>query len=577
MENSKMSTLILHFRSSIRIEFLVLLSLLPFLACDSMLDIEPQASLNRGILANEEGVNGQLVGTYAALVGNVAGGRWYAADDNWIWGSVAADEAYKGSSPGDQGEITSVERFEIQPNSNGLWSFWKARYEGVARANETLRLVAEAADMSAAAKTQVEAEARFLRGHFHFELRRVFNKVPYITEDLEDVRIPNTTEIWSQLESDMAFASEHLTLHQETVGRATRWAAKAYLAKVHLYQQDFAAAKPLFDEIVTGGPYQLAECYHDNFNAETNNNSEAIFQVQHSVNDGRAGRDIGRPGSVLNFPYTWGPGRCCGFFQPSQNLVNAFKVDPATGLPVIDRYNDSDFKNDQGILSSEPFTPDTVTPVDPRLDWTVGRRGVPYLDWGEHPGHTAIRAQAYGGPYSPIKNSYYERQEGMLSSSTGIPMNSAINYSIIRYADVLLMAAEVEAEIGSLAQATQYVNAVRARARDGCWVRHEGGTPAANYHVGLYSGFSGRTEAIEAIRFERRLELGMEGHRFFDLVRWGTAVEVMNEYLQTESEKRSYLSGALMMPSNTYFPIPDVEIQRSAIDGVPVLVQNDGY
>lgn len=559
-------------------------------ACDSILDTQPQSSLDESLLANEEGVEKLLIAAYAALDGTSGGGSgtaggWYAAEDNWMWGSVGADDAHKGSSPGDQSQISTFEMHTADETSSGVWRFWRTRYDGVARTNAALRLMKQAADMSPAAKTQVEAEARFLRAHYHFELKRMFNNIPYITEDLEDTRVPNTTDVWPQIEADLAFAVSNLPLTQADVGRPTQWAAKAYLAKVHLYQQDLLAADPLFDDVIGNGPYDLRQCYADMFNAEFDNNEESVFEVQASVNDGSSGSGLGRTGAALNFPYSFGPGKCCGFFQPSQDFVNAFKVDPATGLPMPDTYNEVDFKNDYGLVSTDAFTPDMDTPVDPRLDWSVGRRGVPYLDWGLHPGQNAIRQQGFGGPYSPIKNVYYKRHEGTLSTSSGgSAQHNANNYSVIRFADVLLMAAEVKAELGDLEQARVYVNRVRERA-DGCVVRHEDGTPAANYRVGVYEEpWGGLEEARAAIRFERRLELGMEGHRFFDLVRWGVAQEVLNAYYQSQVAKanagqngRSYFAGASLEAHEIYYPIPEQEIRRSAVEGVPVLVQNPGY
>ncbi len=143
--------------------------------------------------------------------------------------------------------------------------------------------------------------------------------------------------------------------------------------------------------------YELLTKYADNFNAETKNSTESVFAVQYSVNDGSNGGDNGGWGEVLNFPYTGGPGTCCGFFQPSQDLLNAFQVDGASGLPDLDNYNKNEVKNDQGLTSSQPFTIGSEV-MDARVDWTIGRRGIPYLDWGLHPGYNWIRDQAYAGP-----------------------------------------------------------------------------------------------------------------------------------------------------------------------------------
>jgi hypothetical protein len=298
-----------------------------------------------------------------------------------------------------------------------------------------------------------------------------------------------------------------------------------------------------------------------------------VFAVQHSVNDGSLANKSGWS-EVLNFPYNNGtndmPGGCCGFYQPTQNLVNAYRVD-ANGLPFLTTFNDVNVKNDQGLKSTDPFTPETA-PLDARLDWTVGRRGIPYLDWGAHRGQSWIRDQSNGGPYSPIKNVYYKSQEKKLTDASfwtnGVV---ATNYNIIRFADVLLMSAEAEVEAGSLAKAKDLVNRVRARAADPSgWVP---GSPA-NYKVGLYPAFASQDFGRMAVRFERRLELAMEGHRFFDLVRWGIAAETLNAYIAKEKSLRSYLNNANFIKGKSeYFPIPQGEIDLSQGS----LTQNPGY
>ena len=262
--------------------------------------------------------------------------------------------------------------------------------------------------------------------------------------------------------------------------------------------------------------------------------------------------------------------------------MNHFKTDPATGLPNLDTYNLSDVKSDQGILSSDPFVPDTIT-LDPRLDWTVGRRGIPYLDWGIHPGHDWIREQSSGGPYSPIKNSFYKSQQGSLTDVSSWAVGStANNINLIRYADVILWAAEVEIEVGTLQKATDYVNMIRKRMEDPAgWVRtyidpanpQLGFTniPAANYKIGEYPLFASKDFARKAVRYERMLELAMEGHRFFDLVRWGIAAQEINPYLISEKKISGYLDGAVFTPGkNEYFPIPQAEIDKSG----HLMVQN---
>jgi hypothetical protein len=236
--------------------------------------------------------------------------------------------------------------------------------------------------------------------------------------------------------------------------------------------------------------------------------------------------------------------------------------------------------NDQGLLSTAPFTP-YQGPLDPRLDWSVGRRGIPYLDWGPHPGAAWIRDQAYAGPYSPKKTAYYKAEERTNTDVTNWTSGlTAINTNLMRFADVLLMAAEAEVEVGTLERARELVNMVRTRAANPeGFVKKADGTPAANYVIGAYpTPWTSKDVARTAVQLERRIELAMEGHRFFDLVRYGRAAETLNAYLAVEKTRRQYLQGATFRKGvNEYFPIPEQQIVLSSSNGQPTLTQNPGY
>jgi hypothetical protein len=223
----------------------------------------------------------------------------------------------------------------------------------------------------------------------------------------------------------------------DQVGRTNRLVAIGYLAKAKLYQGDYAAAKPLLESIINSGRYGLQASFGDNFNIERKNSKESLFAAQSSVNDGSNGNN-GNWGDVLNFPYSGGPGGCCGFFQPSQYLATT--VD-AAGLPFLDTYNATDVKSDQGLKSKDAFTPEAGF-LDPRLDWTVGRRGIPYLDWVNHPGNDWIRDQGNGGPYTPKKNVYYKAQEGKKTDASfwtsGVTANNINLYATQKFCCGLL-------------------------------------------------------------------------------------------------------------------------------------------
>lgn len=554
------------------------------------LEKAPLGSVDESTLANKAGVEGLLIGAYGQLNGNSgAGAGFYSTPTNWAFGGVASDDAYKGSDAGDQSvESNPLENYTVTSTNIPVSQKWAANYDGAVRANSVIRIMALATDLTDDERKSILGQARFLRGLYHFELKKVFNMVPYVDETISyaagNYAVPNDKDIWPNIEADFKFAADNLPETYSEIGRVNKWAARAYLAKTYLYQKKFAEAKAELDAIIASGvntkgvKYALVPKFADNFNAETENNSEAVFQVQMSVNDGSSDANNSSWGDVLNFPYNNGtndmPGGCCGFYQPTQNLVNAYRVD-ANGLPLLTTFNDVSVKSDQGVAATAAFTPETA-PLDPRLDWTVGRRGIPYLDWGPHRGVTWIRDQSNGGPYSPVKNVYYKSQEKRFTDASfwtnGVV---AANYSLIRYADVLLWAAECEVELGNLGRAVELVNIVRARAANPeGWVQ---GSPAT-YKIGLYTSFPSQEVARTAVRFERRLELAMEGHRFFDLVRWGIAAETLNAYIAKEKSLRSYLGSATFTPGkNEYFPIPQGEIDQSQSNGAPTLKQNPGY
>ena len=530
----------------------------------------PLGVASENTLSNKKGVNAVLIGAYSLLDGVGAGPTNLAPGSNWIFGSLTAGDAYKGSEPADQAILTVIERHLGQPEATPYNDKWVVVYDGISRSNDVLRLVSKATDMTDKEKSQAIAEARFLRGWYHFDAKKIWNNVPYVDENVTDFKVPNDKDIWPMIVADFQFAIDNLSPTKTQVGRATSWTAKAVLAKAYMFMHDYAAAKILLDDVIDHGPYSLVDCYHDNFKIPTNNNRESVFEVQTSVNDG--GRALnGNYGDALNYTRNNGPGRCCGFFQPSQNLVNAFKTD-ANGLPLLDTYNDVDVKNDQGILATQPFDPYAGN-LDPRLDWTVGRRGIPYLDWGVFGGSNWVRNQSFGGPYAPKKNVYYQKEHGILSEKASFTGN-ANNIRVLRFAEILLLRAEVAVEENDLQTALDLVNKIRERAAN-CVVTDSNGDPAADYVVKKYTSFPDQEYARKAVRFENRLELAMEGHRFFDLVRWGIAAETINDYLEVEKSKRSYLNNTVFKKGiNEYLPIPQIQID---IEGRDVLKQNPGY
>ncbi len=588
---------------------LIILSILAtvglnFSCSDSFFEIAPQGAANLASLSNKNGVNALLVGAYSLLDGVGSGnvGRT-STSSNYVFGGITSGDAVKGTDAGDQPEQTYIEQFNWLSDNSYFFGKWWGMYDGVARANEAMLLAqsADVKDMTDAEKAQVVAEAKFLRGHFHFEAKKMWNKVPYISEtvykreDPNSTKIPNTADIWPNIEKDFSDAAAVLPATQSQKGRATKWAAMTYLAKAYMFQKKFAAAKTLLEDVYKNSGKKLVPNFHDNFRTTGNNNAESIFEIQFSVNDGSTGNN-GNAGDGLNWPYNASsPGRgCCGFYLPSQNLVNAFKT-TADGLPMIgdkkdgtaDTYNTVDLPNDQGLTSSATFNLDKSIPVDPRLDWTVGRRGVNFLDWGIMPGQIWIRDQGYSGPYIGKKWMYYLGEEGSTTHSTSRrSVNN--NFRMLKFSSVVLWLAECEAELGNLAAAETYVNMIRSRAKTGSVQDASVNYVVNPYPAGTFAA-KGKDYSLNAIYMENRLEFAMEGHRFFDLVRWGIAAPYLNKYLAEESKsgtdmsgrtynKRLYLVGrSFAAGKNDYFPLPNDEILNSQKDGKPTLTQNPGY
>lgn len=555
----------------------------------SFLERPPEGVFTESSLSNAKGINTTVIAAYALLDGwsdngwnNAAGNPWPAAGSNWIWGSVTSDDAYPGSQPNDQVGVERMNRYQFEPDDPYFRAKFQTCYAGVGKTNVALRLINASTDLSDADKKQLTGEAKFLRAHYHFEAYKMWVNVPFIDETVTEYRQKNDVDIFPRIEADFKEAIDGLAeVSSFTSGRATKGAAQAYLARAYMFIGKYAEAKPLLQAVISGNKYALVDNFHDVFDASKQNNSEMLFVYKATVNDGAGESANGNWGDRLNFPNGNAPvTQCCGFHQPSQNLVNAFRTD-VNGLPLFNTFNNS----------IADFTTDNF---DPRLDWTVGRTGTPYLDWGPHKDDW-IRDGGYCGFFSPKKNVFHAAQKGTLSTASGwSTAPNAIDVPIIRYSDVLLMAAECEIESnGNLELARTYINNVRTRA--GKFVQGAGTTEASisapltggagvvngtKYKVGTYtSAFANQADARQALRWERRIELAMEGFRFFDLRRWKD-LQTLVDFLAVEKTRRLQLYGATEQPTVTklkYFPIPSVEIELSKINGEAQLVQNSGY
>ncbi len=552
-----------------------ILPLFTLIACNEDFTKTPAVgALSDEALQNPQGVDLLLTGAYSALDGRVLGdfgdGAFAVSPDNW-WFDVLSDDAHKGSTDSDQAQLFLLETYAFTPSNIYILGKWKALYAGVNRANAVISVIEGIEDQDF---TEKLAEARFLRGYFNFELQKIYGNPAFISvENYQNSEFnqPNPGPIWQQIEEDQKFAMENLPDTQAEPGRPTSWTAKAFLGKTYLFQEKWQDAFTILQDVIQNGPYALNDEFVTNFTAAGENSPESVFAIQFAADDKFSYN--GNVGSTLNFPNA--QGWCCGFYMPTQDLVDAFQTGP-DGLPLLDNYSDHHVASDFGLASSDPFTPETG-PLDPRLDYTVGRRGIDYNGYGINPGGDWIRNTTtdISGNYLPKKNVYHAGEEENMGTADWGQQSPGINYNVMRFSGVLLMAAEAAAELDDLDTALDYVNRIRNRAKNMTPVLAEDGSPAANYEIEPYTSFSDKAFALKAIRFERRLELAMEGHRFFDLARWDLAVPVITEYINNETETISNF-GPKTSPFQEYMtvmPIPTTAIDLSG----GILTQNTGY
>jgi hypothetical protein len=550
---------------SYRIIFLCILGAMLTLACSQeFLEEVPFGEVSPAEMTRPENVERAIIAAYSVLNGQFdnATSGFNSPASNWSFGDAVSDDCYKGGGgTGDQNQIHQMEIFNTTPVIADVQRKWLALFEGIKRTNYALYLLGNSEGFNAQLKDVRTGELLFLRGHYYFELKKIYKNVPFLDE--EDIEIDSfykgnkdltDTELWSKIETDFRNAKNLLPDSQQDIGRPNRYTASAYLAKTYVFQKKWNETIQEADEVINSGKYRLLDDFRDVFLPENDNSEEIIFAVQFSVNDGEPRHFNGAIGDRLSAP--GGPHYPqYGFHRPSQNLINAYKVDQS-GIPVAGNN-----------LSEQDF-------VDPRLDHTVGRPGIPYLDLGINYEASWARDLSTYGPFAPKK-----RIVSALSSLQVKvwPYISSLNYYVIRYPDLLLWKAEALVETGNLEGARELVNQVRIRAKNTKPVLAlNSQMPAAKYAIDSYqSPWNNADVARNAVRLERRLELAMEGHRFFDLVRWEIADEVMNTYFDSEKNLRSHLTnGRFVKGKHEYFPIPQLYID---IVGNENVIQNSGY
>ena len=552
-----------------------------FSSCKKVLDYTPPGVLSSADLTSPTAIEGLVTAAYAAIGNGDMIGPIYS---NWAFGSVHSDDAYKGGGgTGDVGDVDALEHYNLVTPNMGWFvtRTWQNLFKSIGRANVALRAVTGLNETAFPQKKVRLAELRFLRAHSYFTMKRLYKNIPIFDETVSDADVLKTSndlsneESWNKIASDFQFAIDNLPETQTEIGRANKFAAQAYLARLRLYQayEQDASHKVIsinqarLQEVVTltqaviaSGKYALSADIADNFLPETENGPESIFAIQFTINDGTtSGRMSYEDG--LNYPHGAPQYGCCGFHAASQNLVNAHTTD-ANGLPNFTTFNNS-------------IADLTTATVDPRLDHTVGIEGHPYKydntkpfsnSWVRDPG-------VYG-------NFHTMRFQQLASSSSyfklGPFMGTAKNYDILRYDDILLMQAEAYIELGQQSLALPLINQIRRRAAASTGrLKKLDGTFPSNYNVKEYQA-AGWTQAYarQALQWERRLEFATEGPRFFDLVRWGIAEPTLNAYINVEKNRRTFLTTAKFTAGrDEYLPIPQSEITFT--NGL--YKQNPGY
>lgn len=566
------------------------LSLLTLTGCNDYLDYKPTAVVDEDqAFKNPD----QMVTSAYALMGD----DWYTYPFNlWPYGDLASDDALKGGSGTTDTDYHQVEVFtSLVPTLGHLDELWYHLYIGVSRCNRAIVALQDngEAKLGAELTKQRMAEVKFLRAHFYFKLKMMFNKIPWIDEEVyrndsqEQIKndVLSSEEIWDKIITDFKEAYDVLPSEQSQGGRTNKIAAAAYLAKCYLEkgwgdgyekstgdnyvnQEDMKKVVE-YTDVVKNSRYGYLEDYGDIFLPEYNNSKESIFAVQHSnYEDDNTAYGRANWSNMLNG--TWGIWSCgWDFHKPSQNFVNAFKT--RDGLPQFDDYAKENAHPVNGVPTSQKW--------DPRLFHTVGMPTFPYK---YEEAYTLTTANSR----TPNTYGYYASLKEVPQRSKGETYNSpwqafAMNDYVIRYTQSMLDRAEALIELGQFAEAREIINDIRNRAKNSV-AKHI--SYAANQcEIALYpeSYFQTKESARKCLRWERRLEMGMEHERFFDLRRWGLLSSTLNNYFKLEQNDEydgqkyaQYLKDAhFTTDKNEYFPIPYPQLYY-----IPGLyTQNKGY
>ena len=562
---------------------------------ESFLYQDPKGDIDQAALMNQTGIDLLTVNAYANMTEN----GWGATPFNWTFGGMYGGDANKGSDANDQSVLNTMEAYSVLPTNGYVAEKYAWVYKGAKRVNIALQTMEMVDGLPEAFAKSRKGELLFLRSLFYFEGIKVFG--PYLswvdesyTEN--DPKVHNDIDIYPKVLADLDIAIQNLPEKQDLVGRANVWAAKALKAKVLMHKGNLAAAEPVLKDVIENGitsnglKYGLEDDLNANFDSYRDNGKESIFAAQFS-------NDYNNANSGLSLCYPHGgagnPGGCCGFYQPSNELANSFKVG-ADGLPLLDNsYRNTPYvtvRNTSTVENAPLSVNNDDVPVDPRLDFAIGRFGIPYKDWGL-PKNNWVRDVANGGFFMPKKHVYTKKEleTGLADGGihNGWAPGSAINLQYLSLRDMILLYAECLADRGQLTAAMEQVNRIRTRAGLPVnIIKLPNGTAAANYKISTYpsshAAFSNKETCIKAIRMERKLELAMEGQRWFDLARWGGTYmsQQLADYVTFEKEFLAKFATATQLDaSRTMFPLPETQIQTMGNDenGKPYLIQPEPW
>lgn len=539
-----------------------------FMSCSDQLELKPQGEFTADQLTDES-IEGLMSSAYQGLEAHFFddnNAAFAGPITNWVF-DVRSDDAYKGGEGVSmEGNIHQLEISNISSDNATCHNKWENNYLGIARVHKAMQAINDAESVNG--KESLLGELKTLRAWYYFDLNRIFKSIPYFTEADDPKTVPNGNlsrdEIYAQIKADLEEAYNAMPETQEQPGRFTKYVAAALLCKVNAQTSSWSEVSKWADVVINSGKYELYDNFADMSKLEFNNKKESIMAVQFSTaNDNIHINFCNLLNTTRSDGNVFGSGD--DFFLASQNLVNAFRTND-NGLPYLD-----------GTFNNVNVTSDYQGSIDPRLDLTVGRIGFPF------------RGFTYTQGWCRDYNTYgeYSGKKGLIDPTSpdmvqGFPWGaSGLNFILIRYADILLLKAEALVELASgtnaatdngLVEARRIVNMIRekaARSIDGRYTPVDLDPSKADYYVEPYpTDYDGnlawtKDRARMAVRMERRLELAMEGQRWFDLVRWGTAVETINKYMQEESKLRPYYAGASITEDEIYLPIPMSQIENS--------------